>query len=215
MIPVVLHGQTGSGKTRLLKELTSRGFPVIDLESLANHRGSAFGLVNIQGPQPSQKDFEKSIQVIIDQSSYSEFIFLEFESSNLGKLRIPDFISTLFQNGIKVLLQTGIHQRVEYILKEYLPADKSELLESLNRLKERIEYKSASIENGNFARLKLMLETEQYKEFCYQILAYYDNSKNYNQTFEYDLIIKDHGAAKNADALIIFIQTRFISTTQT
>jgi len=119
MIPVVLNGQTGSGKTRLLKELSSRGFPVIDLESMANHRGSAFGLLNIHGSQPSQSDFDKSIHTLLDQSSYSKFIFLEFEPGNLGKISIPENIFKLYKNGIQVFLKTDIDRRVQNILEEY------------------------------------------------------------------------------------------------
>ena len=37
----VLGGMTGSGKTNLLRALADFGEPVIDLEGLANHRGSA------------------------------------------------------------------------------------------------------------------------------------------------------------------------------
>lgn len=219
MIPVVLNGQTGSGKTRLLKELSSRGFPVIDLESMANHRGSAFGLLNIRGSQPSQSDFDKSIHTLLDQSSYSKFIFLEFEPGNLGKISIPEKISNLFNIGIQVFLKTPIDRRVQNILEEYLPADETVLMESLNRLKERIENseedafdsQKKSSENSKFNQLKSLLESEQYKEFCYQILQYYDQSKNYTQPLKFDLVIEDQGSEKNADELIEFLQTRFIS----
>lgn len=218
MIPVVLNGQTGSGKTRLLKELSLRGFPVIDLESMANHRGSAFGLLNIQGSQPTQNEFEKNIQTLLRQSSYSKFIFLEFEPGNLGKLRIPEAISNLYKSGIQVLLKTGIDRRVEYILEEYLPAEKQELIESLNRLKERIEKmeeddfdpQKKSLEHTKFNELKTLLKSEQYKEFCYRILNYYDHSKNYTQPLKNEFIIEDHGSEKNADELISFLHTQFL-----
>lgn len=222
MIPVVLNGQTGSGKTRLLKELSSRGFPVIDLESMANHRGSAFGLLNIQGSQTTQNEFEESIQTLLDQSNYSKFIFLEFEAGNLGKLRIPRSISNLYKNGIQVLLKTDIDRRVEYILEEYLPADKTILMESLNRLKERIEMNGEAIfdpqkkssENSKFNELKTLLESERYKVFCYRILDYYDHSKNYTQPLKYELIIEDQGSEKNADELIRFLHAKFISAAE-
>lgn len=223
MIPVVLNGQTGSGKTRLLKELSSRGFPVIDLESMANHRGSAFGLLNIQGSQPTQNEFEESIQTLLDQSNYSKFIFLEFEAGNLGKLKIPECISNRYKSGIQVLLKTDIDRRVEYILEEYLPVEKNVLLESLNRLKERIEMngddvfdqQKKSSYNSKFNELKTLLESEQYKTFCYRILDYYDHSKNYTKHKKYEFIIEDHGSEKNADELIEFLHMRFISVAKT
>ena len=53
----VLCGKTGSGKSRLLTALHTQGAQVLDLEGLANHRGSVLGLVPGH-PQPSQKRFE-------------------------------------------------------------------------------------------------------------------------------------------------------------
>ncbi len=40
---IVLCGKTGSGKTLLLKHLEESGYPVINLEKIASHRGFAFG----------------------------------------------------------------------------------------------------------------------------------------------------------------------------
>jgi tRNA 2-selenouridine synthase len=51
---VVLGGCTGSGKTEVLHVLRAKGEQVLDLEGLANHRGSAFGAVG-QLPQPSNE----------------------------------------------------------------------------------------------------------------------------------------------------------------
>ena len=40
---LVFRGLTGVGKTEYLQRLAEKGYPVVDLEGLANHRGSAFG----------------------------------------------------------------------------------------------------------------------------------------------------------------------------
>ena len=40
---IVLGGLTGSSKTYILRYLKSAGHQIIDLEGLANHKGSAFG----------------------------------------------------------------------------------------------------------------------------------------------------------------------------
>jgi tRNA 2-selenouridine synthase len=52
----VLGGLTGSGKTQILKYLREEGRQVIDLEGMANHKGSAFGSLG-QKPQPSSEHF--------------------------------------------------------------------------------------------------------------------------------------------------------------
>lgn len=49
---LVLNGYTGSGKTVILHRLHAEGYPVIDLEGLANHRGSIFGQI---GMEPSNQ----------------------------------------------------------------------------------------------------------------------------------------------------------------
>ena len=55
--PLILSGRTGSGKTHLLKKLEC----AIDLESLANHRGSSFG--RQVSPQPTQISFENRVAI--------------------------------------------------------------------------------------------------------------------------------------------------------
>lgn len=58
----IIGGYTGSGKTQLLAEMKKKGEVVIDLEALANHKGSAFGGIG-QGPQPSPEMFENRLAV--------------------------------------------------------------------------------------------------------------------------------------------------------
>jgi tRNA 2-selenouridine synthase len=48
---IIVGGMTGSGKTEILKEIDLMGEQVIDLEGIANHRGSAFGAIG-RPPQP-------------------------------------------------------------------------------------------------------------------------------------------------------------------
>ena len=52
----VIAGKTGVGKTLLLNNL--KGADTLDLENLANHRGSVFGG---RGAQPSQRKFESTL----------------------------------------------------------------------------------------------------------------------------------------------------------
>lgn len=44
---LVLNGYTGNGKTILLERLAAKGYPVIDLEKIAGHRGSIFGHIGM------------------------------------------------------------------------------------------------------------------------------------------------------------------------
>ncbi len=51
---------TGSGKTELLHHLSDSGEQVLDLEGLANHKGSAFGALG-QADQPTNEQFENDL----------------------------------------------------------------------------------------------------------------------------------------------------------
>ncbi len=53
----VLGGKTGSGKTRILQQLDHLGEQVVDLEDIAQHRGSSYGSMN-RLIQPSQEQLE-------------------------------------------------------------------------------------------------------------------------------------------------------------
>ena len=64
----ILGGYTGSGKTLILQELKRKGYSVIDLENLANHKGSAFGAIG-EKPQPTQEMFENSMGTELSQQS--------------------------------------------------------------------------------------------------------------------------------------------------
>lgn len=83
---VVLDGNTGSAKTDVLNRLPALGFQVIDLEGLANHRGSLFGHM---GDQPSQKAFEGRLALALARLDPARPVVVEAESSKVGEVRLP------------------------------------------------------------------------------------------------------------------------------
>ena len=85
---VVLSGKTGTGKTRLLKILQENNYQIIDLEGLACHRGSTFGSLGMK-QQPSNEQFENLIAEELSSLKNNKKIFVEAESANIGKCKIP------------------------------------------------------------------------------------------------------------------------------
>jgi len=79
---VSLSGLTGTGKTTLLLHLRSKGFQVLDLEGLANHRGSLLGAADLP-PQPSQKLFESRLADALSKLDPSQPVWIEAESSKV------------------------------------------------------------------------------------------------------------------------------------
>ena len=114
--PVLLGGRTGSGKTRLLNTLAN----AIDLEALANHRGSTFG--RFTTPQPGQADFENRLAVaLLRHGSHGHsHLLLEDEGRHVGKRFLPKELSEFFSGGDLVVLEIEFEERVDNIYQEYV-----------------------------------------------------------------------------------------------
>jgi tRNA 2-selenouridine synthase len=112
----LLAGRTGSGKTLLLNELPRS----IDLEGLANHRGSSFGRRAVK--QPNQIQFENvlSTQLIKLATKGSKAILLEDEGGFIGTCGLPQKLFSKMKISPMVLLEVPLKQRVETIYHDYI-----------------------------------------------------------------------------------------------
>ncbi len=111
---IVIGGQTGCGKTILLNKFRNS----IDLEELANHRGSAFG--NNVNSQPTQIDFENSLAIELIQKQKNSFLLIEDEGNNIGTIYLPDSIKSRSLKSNIVVLTANLDERVELSLKTYV-----------------------------------------------------------------------------------------------
>lgn len=113
---VVLGGRTGSGKTVLLQKLSNR----IDLEGLANHRGSAFGPTAT--PQPTQINFENSlaIDLLRQEDKGRNTLVFEDEGPNIGSVRTPIPLYQRLQETALVVMRVSDEERENNSLKEYI-----------------------------------------------------------------------------------------------
>lgn len=113
---MIIGGKTGSAKTHLLNALNFS----IDLEGLANHRGSAFGR-RIQG-QPSQIDFENQLGVALLKLPFenAQQLFLEDESRSIGSLSIPKEFHDKMTASPIAMLEESLEARIETIYKDYI-----------------------------------------------------------------------------------------------
>lgn len=105
-----LGGMTGTGKTSLLQTLPSS----IDLEALAQHRGSAFGDC---GPQPSQASFESFLGAELIGLSK---VVVEDESLQIGVVRLPVRFYEHLQSAPLVILEAPLAERVASIYRDYV-----------------------------------------------------------------------------------------------
>ncbi len=135
----VLRGLTGVGKTRVLQELQKKAYPTIDLEGLANHRGSAFGALGLP-PQPAQKMFEALLWDRLDQLQAAEYLLTEGESLHIGRLLVPKLFHQAMQRQPSLWLNASLAMRTQIILEEYPALDqlRSQFERPIQALKERL-----------------------------------------------------------------------------
>lgn len=113
---IILGGRTGSGKTRLLKELDNS----IDLEGLANHRGSAFGPTAT--PQPTQINFENNlaIELLKQEAAGHKVLIIEDEGRNVGSVGLPASLYEAMQKSPIVMLEVSEEERNQVSIDEYI-----------------------------------------------------------------------------------------------
>ena len=211
----ILGGYTGSGKTLVLHQMKEAGFPIIDLEALANHKGSAFGSMG-ENAQPGQEMFENLLagalndvccslvakQTTNDQPTTTNDVFIEDESQRIGDLKIPDSFWKQMRVSNIFFLDIPFEERLNYITAEYGKKEKKQLVNAIIRIQKRL----GGLEAKN--AINFLLE-DNYKE-CFRILLkYYDKwySKGlYSRDDAAGLIRKIPGSAvdakNNADLLM-------------
>ncbi len=137
----ILSGLTGSGKTHILRQLAKRGVQVLDLEGLANHRGSLLGQ-EWEGKfssQPSQKGFESLLMQALQGFDVSKLVWVEAESNKIGQIYLPPSLWRKMKQASCVEVELPIAARIEWLLQEYphLVAHPDILKRKLQHLKSR------------------------------------------------------------------------------
>jgi tRNA 2-selenouridine synthase len=115
--PVLLDGNTGTAKTRLLELLKGAGVQVIDLEGLANHRGSALGAR--AGGQPPQKLFEGRLAQCIAALDPARPVVIEAESHKVGTRIVPPSLWLAMKDAPVVRVTAPLRARAEYLAIAY------------------------------------------------------------------------------------------------
>ena len=115
---VLIDGPTGSGKTEILKRLSVHGIQTIDLEGLANHRGSLFGAM--PDGQPSQKAFESRLYDALQRLDPARPIVVEAESSRVGERTVPPGLWAAMGTGQVITLSAPLAARARHIVETYV-----------------------------------------------------------------------------------------------
>ena len=132
---VVLDGPTGSGKTEVLRRLPDLGVQVLDLEGLAEHRGSLLGALPGR-PQPAQKMFESRLLGALETLDPTRPVVIEAESSKVGERMVPPAIWTAMSQAPSIRVEAAPEARAAYLAGVYAETagDVEALMALLSRL---------------------------------------------------------------------------------
>ena len=114
---VLIDGNTGTAKTGVLARLAARGVQVIDLEGMAEHRGSLLG--GTGRDQPSQRAFETRLAVAMVGLDPGRPVVIEAESSRIGRLTVPPSLWAAMCDAPRIVLEAPVAARAEYLVREY------------------------------------------------------------------------------------------------
>ena len=114
---VLLDGNTGTAKTALLPLVAARGVQVLDLEGLANHRGSLIGAM--QGAQPSQRQFESALAAALLGLDPAKPLLVEAESSKIGRINLPPALWTRMLAAPRIEVTAPVSARAAYLARAY------------------------------------------------------------------------------------------------
>lgn len=171
---IVIGGATGSGKTSWISLLKQQGFQAIDLEELAGHRGSAFGLVP-GAVQPTTEQFENILAEQLWKMNPSAPIFLEDESRRIGSCTIPKEIYDRMDRSKLLWLDVSKQDRIHRILDSYGKLPQQWAIECTRKLAKRL----------GGARVEIIvraIEQGQIEQAVELLLDYYDQAYLYSRS---------------------------------
>ncbi|MFX0545884.1 tRNA 2-selenouridine(34) synthase MnmH [Roseovarius sp. S1116L3] len=167
LLPVLLDGNTGTAKTRLLELLEAEGVQVIDLEGLANHRGSALGARD--GGQPTQKLFEGRLAQKIAALDPEKPVVIEAESHKVGTRIVPPSLWTAMKTAPAVRVTAPVAERARYLADAYgdmtdKPDELSASLDLLRPLRgnEAVDHWQSMVASREFTELAEELIRQHY-----------------------------------------------------
>ncbi|MEG6585478.1 tRNA 2-selenouridine(34) synthase MnmH [Dendrosporobacter sp. 1207_IL3150] len=200
----VLCGSTGVGKTNILNLLKKINEPIIDIEQLANHRGSIFGQIGLGQPASAQS-FDSLLLNELEQLNNSHYIILESESKRVGNVYIPDILYNAMKSAKRILIYADLEIRAERLINEYFHLNMQNtqsIADCINSLSKRLGVKKTKqllnyLESGNIRQCALTLINE-----------YYDPLYGYEKQNddEFDLVVCSNNLNEAANKIINYLR---------
>ncbi|PLX07588.1 MAG: tRNA 2-selenouridine(34) synthase MnmH [Marinilabiliales bacterium] len=192
----VLGGYTGSGKTPVLLKMKEQGHQVLDLEGIANHKGSAFGSIGCK-PQPTPEQFENNLFWEFKELDCSKPIWLEDESSNIGHVAIQRKLFLQMREANLFFLDIPKEQRAKHLIDDYDVEHLEPLANAINRISKRLGGEKTKkaleyLENHDFFNVAILC-LDYYDKYYYKGMMKRDSEKIIivkHQSVDLDKIIK-------------------------
>lgn len=196
---LVIDGSTGSGKTDILHALREAGEQTLDLEGLANHKGSAFGNIGLP-PQPSSQQFQNDLHLELGKLNPEKRIWIEREGMTIGQVYLPQPLWEKMRVSTAIRIEVPMELRVERLVSDYGSASKDDLEKSIQKLQQKL-----GGQNMNMA-LELLQEN-RLAEVAELLLKYYDkgysfSKEKYLDTEPFSVELDSNDVTKNAKLLI-------------
>nr|WP_321450512.1 tRNA 2-selenouridine(34) synthase MnmH [uncultured Carboxylicivirga sp.] len=199
----VLGGYTGSGKTQILTQLTAMNEQVLDLEQIAQHKGSAFGSIGY-GSQPTTEQFENNLYWKWREFDPSRPIWVEDESPNIGNVNIPQYLFRKMRETKLLFIDISKEERAKLLVSEYALDNKPKLAEAIKRISKRLGPQNTQLalerlEEDDFYNVAL-ITLYYYDKYYLKGLAKRDKDK-------IDMLkLEDTDPIKNAKTILEYYQ---------
>jgi len=168
---LVLGGATGSGKTFILHAMQEQGHQIIDLEQLANHKGSSFGAIG-EAPQPTTEHFENLLHQRILELDLTRPIWVENESRGIGTVYIPEGFWQKMQTAPLINISIPKENRLDILTEMYVDKNPEILIEAFKRIRKKIG-------GQNLNHAVEYLQKGDYRTAADIALTYYDKTYAY------------------------------------
>ncbi|WP_435164221.1 tRNA 2-selenouridine(34) synthase MnmH [Paenibacillus glycanilyticus] len=174
---IVLQGHTGTGKTAILRELQGEGYPVLDLEGMAGHRGSIFGQVGQKAN--NQKTFEALLVTDLLKLQEAPYVLMEGESKRIGKAVLPPFLIGKKEAGMQLFIRLPLEERVRHIVEDYNPYEnKQELIAAFKQIEKRMHTPIA-------AQIMQALTEDRFEQAVRLLLEHYYDPRYEHSMMQY------------------------------
>ena len=184
---IVVSGQTGCGKSEILKYLGKLGVNIIDLETLASHKGSLLGKMHDK-PQPSQRMFESILYKDLCKLKSRKKVFIEHESSKIGNLHLPSSILNKIKISPKINVAASLDSRILFLIKDY-----KKFIKQDNSFEELFNYAEKKKGKRKVNEWRTLYKQKNWKELAKQLIEkYYDPLYTHKRINTKNTFIKEY-----------------------